>query len=302
MVNSLNIARERAVSGSAAENQLYARQRELAKLQEQLTTGKRINRPSDDASGYAQVGKLNVLNDRYAQHLRAVDAARLWVNQTEQALDEIGELFMQAREHATAAMNDSQSAEERAIEADFLEALLTEMVDLMNAKSGDEYLFAGSRTTVKPFDDSGPSVVYNGNDGGRERRVGLETALNINITGADLHDTGEGYTITDAMQNMIDALRANDRDAMETAFGEIEVSHEHVQRLTSKTGATANRLNLVQSQVHEAQMMLESRASEIGDVDVADALMRFQREQTGLQATLQTTSMLLRNTLLDYLP
>src|SRR5690606_18300834 len=138
--------------------------------------------------------------------------------------DEIGELFMQAREHATRALSDTYSAEERSIEADFLESLLGQMVDLMNAKSGDEYLFAGSRTTVTPFDATGPAVVYNGNNGGRQRRVGLEMAINININGQELHDTGNGYTITDAMQHMIDALRANDRTLMTTAMTEIEGS------------------------------------------------------------------------------
>ena len=302
MMDSLNMSRERAVSSHAAENQLYARQRAMAKLEEQLTTGKRVNRASDDASSYAQVRKLEVLDDRYQQNLRAVDAARLWVNRSERSLDEIGELFMQAREHATRAMSDTFSAEERAIEADFLEALKEQMVDLMNSKSGDEYLFAGSRTTLPPFDATNPVVVYNGNDGGRQRRVGLEMALDINVTGQDLHDTGAGYTITDSMQHMIDALRANDTAAMQTSFAEIEVSHEHVQSLTSRTGAIANRLNLVESQIQEAQIMLQNRSSELGDVDVAEAMFQFQREQVGLQATLKVTSSLLRTTLLDYLP
>ncbi len=302
MMNSLNIARERAVSSSTVENQLYTRQRELAKLEEQLTTGKRVNRASDDASAYAQSRKLEVLDERYSQHTRAIDAARLWVNQTEHALDEMGELFMQAREHSTRALSDTYSQEERNIEADYLETLLTQMVDLMNSKSGDEYLFAGSRTTVAPFDPTGAAVVYNGNDAQRQRRVGLETAMSINVTGSDLHDTGAGFTITDAMQRMIDGMRAGDRDEMEAAMGEIQTSHEHVQSLTSRTGAVGNRLSLVQAQIDEAQMMLRSRASEIRDIDVAEAILRYQKEQTGLQATLKVTASLMQTTLLDYLP
>lgn len=302
MMNSLNIARERAVSSSTVENQLYTRQRELAKLEEQLTTGKRVNRASDDASAYAQSRKLEVLDERYSQHTRAIDAARLWVNQTEHALDEMGELFMQAREHATRALSDTYSQEERNIEADYLETLLTQMVDLMNSKSGDEYLFAGSRTTVAPFDPTGVAVVYNGNDAQRQRRVGLETAMSINVTGSDLHDTGAGFTITDAMQRMIDGMRAGDRDEMEAAMGEIRTAHEHVQSLTSRTGAVGNRLSLVQAQIDEAQMMLRSRASEIRDIDVAEAILRYQKEQTGLQATLKVTASLMQTTLLDYLP
>ncbi len=302
MVNFMNIARERAVSASTIENQLYARQREIAKLEEQLTTGKRVNRPSDDASGYAQSRKLEVLDHRYGQHLRAIDAAQLWVNRSEQALDEIGELFMQAREHATRALSDTFSAEEREIEAEYLETLLTQMVDLLNSKSGDEYLFAGSRTSDVPFDASGPAVVDNGNNAERRRRVGLETAMRINVTGSDVHDTGAGVTITDAMQHMIDGMRSNDRAQMETAMGELKSAHEHVQSVTSRMGAISNRLGLAESQIQEAQMMLQSRASEIRDIDVAEALMQYQREQTGLQATLKVTSSLLQNTLLNYLP
>lgn len=302
MMNTFNITRERSVSSSAAERQIHAHQRDMARLQEQLATGLRINRASDDASGYAQVRKLEVMDDRYAQHLRAVDAARLWVTQTQQVLDEIGELFMQAREHATRAMSDTYSAEERRIEAEFLEGLRTQLVDLMNARSGDEYLFAGTRSTVAPFVADGGTVSYQGNDGERRRRVGLEMALGINITGAELHDAGGGITLTEALQRMADGLRADDRSEMEAAFGELRTAHEHVQRLASRSGSVANRLTLVQGQLRDAQIMLQSRRSEIGDVDIAEAMLDFQRAQTGLQATLKATASLLQTSLLDYLP
>src|SRR5690606_11406309 len=100
----------------------------------------------------------------------------------------------------------------------------------------------------------------------------------------------------------IDGMRSNDRAQMETAMGELKTAHEHVQSVTSRMGAISNRLGLAESQIQEAQMMLQSRASEIRDIDVAEALMQYQREQTGLQATLKVTSSLLQNTLLNYLP
>ena len=300
---SINLARERALYTAFSDHAIQSRQMELARLQEQLSSGKRVRRPSDDPSAFTEARQMELLTNRFAQYGRSVTASKSWVTRTEDNLDDLAELFTEAYERGVRINNSSFSDGDREAEAQKLETVLENMVDVMNGREGDEYIFAGSRTTVKPFvQDPGPppTVAYNGNTGARERHIGRDLSMNINIDGQELQDTGEGYTITEAVQGLIDGIRSGDPAAMETAIEQVSVSRDHVIDLGGQAGAMSNRLTLAETQLRDATHVAETRRSEMEDLDLAAAMTDFQKTQTALQAAVQVASSVLNTTLLDY--
>lgn len=310
---TVNLARERSLYKAFSEHALKSRQSELAKVSEQLATFRRVNRASDDASAYIQARQLEALGERYTQYERSIASARSWVDHTQDALDELSELFTQAYEEGVRFANATHSEEDRQAGATRLESILASVVDQLNARSGSEYLFAGSRTTVQPFvlDEATNTVTYQGNDGGRLRHVGRNVQLNINIPG-DSAEPGKGVftidptsapplTITGALAGLIDAVRGGDPAQLETALANIERARDHVTDRGTEAGNIGNRLQLAEEQLADAMLLTESRRSDVEDVDMLEALVRQQQAQTGLQAALHVTASVLQKTILDYL-
>lgn len=301
---TINLARERALYTAFSDHAIQSRQMELARLQEQLSSGQRIRRASDDPSAFTEARQMELLTNRFAQYSRSISASQTWVTRTESNLDDLAELFTEAYEQGVRVNNATLSAGDREAEAQKLESILVNIVDIMNAREGEEFIFSGSRTTVKPFvQDAGPppTVTYNGNSGARERHIGRDLSMTINIDGNALQTMGNGYTITEAVQGLIDGVRAGDPVAIDAAIGQVAGARDHVIDLGGQAGAMANRLTLAQTQLRDASHLAESRRSEMEDLDFAEALTKFQKSQMGLQAAVQVASSVLNTTLLDYL-
>ncbi len=301
---SINLTRERALYTAFTDRAVQARQMELARIQEQLSSGRRIRRASDDPSAFTEARQMELLTNRYEQYMRSISTSESWVDHTQAGLDHLSELFTEAYEHGIRINNATFSEGDREAEAQKLEAILENVLDVMNTRADDEYVFAGSRTTVKPFErDEGPppTVIYHGNAGSRQRHIGRDLSMSINIDGERVQNTGRGYTVTEALQNLIDGLRSGNQEDIDAAIGEVTVSRDHVIDLGAAAGAMANRLQIAQSQLREASLNAEGRRSEMEDLDLAAAITELQNTQIGLQAAVQVASSVLNTTLLDYL-
>ena len=143
-------------------------QQAIANTQQQLSTGKRILRPSDDPSGAVQSLRLR---DRLAstdQYARNGGLATSRLQQEEAALKQMGDALQRARELTVQAANATQTNESRAAIAQELRQISASLLDTANARDANgEYLFAGFRTTTRPFvTDASGAAQYLG-DGGR---------------------------------------------------------------------------------------------------------------------------------------
>src|SRR5690554_553758 len=201
-MSSLSISRQRSLYQSFDPGALKSQQAQIAQLREQVASGKRVGRPSDDPTAFGQARRLEQLSNRYESHLRTIDSARSWVNHTEQALDHLVEVFTQASEEAVRASSAGRSDADREAIAGRLESLIAETVDTMNTRVGDAYIFAGNRTGVRPFDDDGaPTANAAAIGGARIRDIGPGSSIQINISGEQLNDVGPGLAAT--LQNLV---------------------------------------------------------------------------------------------------
>lgn len=299
---SINIGRERSLYARSSERHTPAIRRDLARLREQMSTGLRINRPSDDAAGYAQARKLGALSSRRAQYQRSIGAARPWVDQTQDALDGLADLFTEAYESGLRAANDARSDDDREVIAQRLDALKGEVVDGLNAESAGEHLFAGNRTDAPPFYPNGNVAGAYGNfKGERERQIGPDQRIVLNISAERVHQTGEGFSITEALDALTTAVRDGDQGAMQGAIGQVETARDHLADLGAAAGTTAERLTRAAEQLRTADVVTERQRSALEDADYLDVLTRVQQRQGHLEAALKVTSSTLQTSLLDYL-
>ncbi len=156
-------------------------QASLATTQQQLATGKRILKPSDDPSGAIQSLKLGERIAAVDQYARNADAAVSRLQQQESVLTQISEALQRVRELTLQAANGTQSNESRAALALEIRQLAGGLLDGANARDASgEYMFAGYRSGSQPFvRDAGGAVAYLG-DGG-QRRVALSPDRSVAV-------------------------------------------------------------------------------------------------------------------------
>jgi len=124
-------------------------------IMDQMSSQKKINRPSDDPTGVGKVYDIRhalQMNDQYQKNIDSSDA---WLSMTEAKLSDLSGLLVSARELAVAQATATATAETRRIAAASVDQLVDQMFSIANSQYQDRYIFAGGRSDQEPFSRGG---------------------------------------------------------------------------------------------------------------------------------------------------
>jgi len=162
----------------------------LLEAQEQLSSGKRILRPSDDAIGTMRSLSLRRQSSVVEGYLSAIQAARPVMQTAVSEVEEMSGLYTEARALVLQAMNGTLNQGDRNSLAGELELLRASMLEVANARFGEQYLFGGTETGVAPYSETvvlgETRVVYHGDDHVRTAIIGRGTTVATTIPGSQL--------------------------------------------------------------------------------------------------------------------
>ncbi len=172
-------------------------QSNLYKLQNQLSSGRRVLTPSDDPVASAQALVVTQAKEINAQHLENQDSARSQLGILDGNLSSLTDILQAVHERAVESKNSGYSDNERSFVAKELQDRLSSIIGLANADDGmGQYLFSGYQGATKPFAIDGslppvapatvPPVAYYGDDGDRLLQVGPSRQMPTNVSGSDL--------------------------------------------------------------------------------------------------------------------
>lgn len=172
----------RLSSANAYDNALqniYARQSELAGQQEKLTSGKNVNRVSDDPTGAAQAERALTRLTRITSDNRALEIQRSALTLAESTLGDAASVVQRLRELTVSAGNGAYSASDRSSIAKEMTGLRQQLFAMANSRdSNGTPLFGGLGSASAPFSDSASGVSFNGVAGQQAGTdVGLPTAM-----------------------------------------------------------------------------------------------------------------------------
>ncbi|OUS16790.1 flagellar hook-associated protein 3 [Gammaproteobacteria bacterium 50_400_T64] len=187
-------------------NAILEQQESLTRTQQQIASGRRIQKPSDDPSGAVKVLDIEEQIAVTDQHLRNDGFARTELFLEEGAMQGAVNVLQRVRELMIQANNDTQSEATRGTIATEMRARVDELLALANTRnaSGD-YLFAGFNLDTQPFSSSGGVVTYHGDQGQRRIQVGPSSLIPVSDSGTDVFErikTGNGaLTVSTATAN-----------------------------------------------------------------------------------------------------
>ncbi len=123
----------------------------LSELQEQIATGRRLNRPSDDPVDVTNDLSLRSGINRLKQYRRNLDDGLAFMGVTDTALTSMNELLQRVKELGIQASNDTYTASERAFVADEVTQLLRQVITLVNSTYKGDFIFGGTNTKIAPY-------------------------------------------------------------------------------------------------------------------------------------------------------
>lgn len=180
---------------------LMSRQSSMNAAQEQMTTGKRVNRASDDPAAAARSERAQAALARSVASQRGVDASNTAMTLTDSALSDASDLMQQAREALVSVGNASYSDAERADVAHQLSSIRQQLLAVANRADGNgKYLFGGQSATSAPFSDMPGGVTFQGSAGASQAASGEALPLTVDGDSAWLRArTGNGVFTTTAV-------------------------------------------------------------------------------------------------------
>lgn len=289
---------------------------ELNKLQNQMATGKRITKPSDDPIGVISSMQTRVKIYKSEQYKKNVEKSLTWLEQTESSVLELNEMLKTAYEKAVYMSNDFLSPEDKTATAEQIGQLRDHVLTIGNAKSGDKYIFGGYNVTSPPFVlDAAGNIMYNGYDltdasnpallaedeASIQYEIGFDVIMDISTTGTQLFGMGENnvYAVLDDFYN---ALK-NDASGEEISqfIEKLQDCQTHVMSVDASVGGRVNRLELIQNRFEDDVLMYEALKSNIEDVDQAEAIMNYKMSEFVYTAALQIGNNIVQTSLINFL-
>ena len=166
-------------------------QTKLAQLQEQISTGTRINKPSDDPAASARILELEQTLEVNKQYQVNIDLAENRLSLQETSLGGVSNVLQRIRELVIQANNAAMDSLSRNSIADEIDERYQELIALANTvDSNGEYLFAGFQNQNQPFTaavtGSVPHVQFNGDQGTRSINISQSRQMNVDTSGSDV--------------------------------------------------------------------------------------------------------------------
>ncbi|MBP8128044.1 MAG: flagellar hook-associated protein FlgL [Candidatus Hydrogenedentes bacterium] len=283
--------------------------RRLLDLERQLSTGQRVNTPSDDplAARRAIAAQSEITANE--QFIASMTSARPLLADTEFALRTTLDYIQRANELTLQGLNSTNTQEQRDQIANEVNQLIEGVLQQANSFSSGRYLFGGTRTLSEPFeatrDANGEitAVTYAGNDEDIEIEISEGIRMPINITGLDAFAPGSpsSVDILQALVQIRDNLRAGDSGALETRLGELEQAQNQVLVTVSRVGAVQRRLEDVNANLDEINVQLRGVISDNIDADLAEVLVNLNSQTNAYQAALNAAGRIIQPSLLDFL-
>ena len=279
----------------------------LARTQEAVTSGRRINHLSDDPIGATRVLELRGFEQSLTQYEKNLNTALPAFEQADSVLDSVIDRLVRAKELALAMANDSNSPDQRLQTSKEVRELLNQVLSLANTKVENRFIFAGFVNGTPPFSEGGGVVSYSGDSGEVLVQTSAASSIPMNVPGDKVFQgvgLGTGVDIFDICLDLESALQNNDvsgASGIRTQIGRLDVAVDQILSFRAEFGARVNNAQVAKDAIGIMKIQNDERRSQIEDADALAVYSDFARYQQAFQAALQSASQVIQSSLLDFL-
>jgi flagellar hook-associated protein 3 FlgL len=276
--------------------------------QQELSTGKKINQPSDNPYGTSLALQLNNQIGNLNSYSNNVNDGTGWTQTGNAALSDITNAVQRIRELVVQAANGTQTQADMTADAAEVGQLIDQIKQDANTQYNGQYIFSGAATTTQAY-QAGSNDAYAGDTGQVTRQIGPNTSLSVN---ADLSSVlGTGQTVSgqpagdgkllNTLRNIVDSMQSGNSGALSSGLSQLDSNLGSLNGVTADLGATTDRLQMAASRIESLQASDAQSLANTQDADMAKTEVDFSTEQAALTAALQAGAHIVQQSLMDFL-
>jgi flagellar hook-associated protein 3 FlgL len=270
----------------------------LAKTQEQLSTGRILNRPSDSPTDTTSAMRIRASLGDQKQYLRNTEDGIGWLGQIDSTLTSVAGQIRRARELGQQGANDAnaspQAREALAVE---IEQIRESLISASNASYLGRPVFGGVVDGLKAY---GPDGSFVGAAGEVSRTVARGVKVPVNVNGPDVFGP-DGANLFDDLGRLAASIRAGDTAGLGDAMDDLHGALSRVTSTLGDVGARYNRLDRARQSAEDLTLSLITTLAQVENVDLARATMDLKLNEVAYQAGLAATARLVQPSLSDFL-
>lgn len=295
-------------------------------LQNQLSTGMKINKPSDDPVGITFALRYRSELDANNQYTENVDSALSLLHYTDTTIGQAGDIMQRARELLVQGANGAM--EQTSLDAIKIEIsqLYNQMVEIGNTQFNGKQVFNGELTGDKPYStmtlDQAIDITavppklkayHTSSDTGNIKyELSAGMSMQVNIIGNDIFGDSISPTASQAdiessdnvfslLQRAYDMLGSGDKVGVSNIIGQIDNRMNTMLTKRAEIGARINRVGIIENRLNDIDLNLQTVQAKTEDADMAGVITNLKTEENVYQASLSVGAQLIRPSLVDFL-
>jgi len=275
----------------------------LLEFQRQVSTGKRIEKPSDDPS--ATLGSIGEHAETAAidQYARATDSVASRLSVIDTVLSDLITQIERGQVSAASARGSTKTQLQRDAAATDLEGIRDTIFSDMNTAFNGTYVFSGSASTVAPYTrvGAGPISAYAGSTSEMVVDIDQQRAVKIAFNGQLVTQGTDPQDIFVEFDNLIAAVRAGNDAGIDAGMTALERMFDRVSTSQGRVGADLRTIDEQKVRLSELRRASTKRLSALEDTNMAEAITGMAQADAAYKAALGAVSSVTRMSLMDYL-
>ena len=270
----------------------------LAKTQEQLSTGRVLNRPSDSPTDTTSAMRIRSSLADAQQYARNADDGNGWLSTIDSALTSANDQVLRARDLALQGANQgSVGATAREALAAEVDQIRAGLVNTANADYLGRPVFGGVTAGAAAYDATG---AYVGAPGTVDRTIGLGTVVRVDVDGNSAFGAA-GSSVFDHLAALSAALRAGDQAGITAGVSALGADRDRITTTQADVGSRQNRVETALQAASDTVLRLRTSLSSVENADLPKTIVDLQMQQVAYQASLGATARVIQPSLVDFL-
>ena len=284
---------------------LQANFERLQKIQEQLSSGKQISRPSDGPVQTAEAMQFRSQIRRAEQYVRNADDGVALLGTADTALTNSLDMTRRVRDLTLIGLNASTSDQAKLALAAEIDTLRESLVGIANTRYLDRPVFGGNAAGSTAY--TTPGGVYTGDAGAVVRTIGSGTQVEVNVAGPDVFGQSApgGTQLFDVLRGISAALRGQPPSdgvtSLDDGLTKLDTASNRIITALGSVGARFNRVDTMRTRAENQILDLTSGLSNVEDIDLPRTIVDLQMQEVAYKAALGATARVVQPSLLDFL-
>ena len=294
-------------------DQMNKLQSDLTKTQEQMTTMKKINSPSDAPDQAATITRLQTTLARQQSYQDTIKTVNTRLSSEETALTSASDVMDKIKELAVQAASDTLGTTDRQTIATEIGSLRDQLLSLANTQDAEgNYLFSGSKASQPAFAaDASGKITYQGDQARMSVNIGDSRQMDLNMPGTDAfvrvtrtdattgQSTGVGFF--QSLDDLVSAIQSSDQSGMQRGISEVSTLNTGISQALGKVGNDQNVADMQNDVLDATVLQLKTSKSDVEDTDYTEAATTLSKQTLALQAAQSSFAKISQLSLFQYL-